>query len=413
MSILEQRLSAIYFFLAKKNKNMQIAKVLLISLLLLFLTMCKTETAPTKETAPITSVPKITNYVNYNVINQENEDVKKIIENWYAYLASEPLVSYNNEFWTSPSGQICPTCVMRLIPMEDFKSWGKIQHTILGVIAVEENLWEVTSMFANIGDKEQILPHFILKVYAKKINGEYKFMNKIDYVKNKLVKERVGMITYYFDCDHEFDKTEATKLVAFNRYLSELFETPEIAFDYFICKDSRSISKLQGYEFEPSMYVPNQIGAITDEVNQIVYVGNFSEYYPHEVVHLYTKELFNYSYHEWIDEGLATMLGGSRGKELAWHLKELKTFLEANEDFELNDITKLNTVPNGKFTTEFRYVIGGLLVQEIYNKEGIKGVRNLLQYGSTNEDFYRLLNDKFNVTKDNFGDYIRKKLKEM
>ena len=40
---------------------------------------------------------------------------------------------------------------------------------------------------------------------------------------------------------------------------------------------------------------------------------------PHELVHIYTKELFNYQYHSWIDEGLATMLGGSRGKSLDWH----------------------------------------------------------------------------------------------
>ena len=104
------------------------------------------------------------------------------------------------------------------------------------------------------------------------------------------------------------------------------------------------------------------------------------------------------------------MLGGSKGKSLNWHLDKLKVFLEENQDYELNDITKLNTVPNGEYTTEFRYAIGGLLVKEIFDKEGINGVKEILQFGRSNEDFYNLLEVKFNVSKENFGKFIKEKL---
>lgn len=386
---------------------MKTTKRLIIITILFTFTMCKTETGKEE----LITQKKFTNHVNYNVLNQKDENIKKIITTWQTYLESETLVSYDNVFWTSPSHQICPSCIMRAMPLKDFKSRG-VQNTVIGVVPVEDNLWELISMFANEKDG-QVIPHCILKVYVKYIDEAYKFMNKTDYVKNNLVKERVEKITYYFDCNHEFNKDKATQLVDFNKSLSIFFETPEISFDYFISENWRTASQLMGYDFEPYMYVSNQIGALTDDINRIIYAGNASEYYPHEVVHLYTKELFNYSYHEWIDEGLATMLGGSKGKELEWHLMELKDFLEENENFEIKDISKLHTVPNENLSTGFKYAIGGLLVKEIYEKEGISGVKEILQYGRTDEDFYRLLEDKFNVSKDSFGDYVRNKLKEI
>ena len=75
----------------------------------------------------------------------------------------------------------------------------------------------------------------------------------------------------------------------------------------------------------------------------------------------------------------------------------------------MNDITKLNTVPNGEYTTAFRYVIGGLLVKEIFDKEGIEGLKEILQFGRSNEDFYNLLKIKFNVSKEDLGKFVREK----
>lgn len=393
-----------------KNKtglNTKTTKFVAFIMVLFTFTMCKTETEE------LITEKKIDKYVNYNVYNKTNEDVSAIINTWQAYLESETLVSFDHEYWISPSHQNCPSCIMRVMPLKDFKSRG-VQNTIIGVHPVEDNLWELTSMFASVSVKDgKIMPHCMLTVYAKHIDGAYKFMNKTDYVIKDLNKEEVGNITYYFDCHHEFDRNRANQMAAFNKSLSDFFETSEISFDYFICKDWKTASKVMGYDFEQFMYVHNQIGGLTEVFNKIIYAGNNSEYYPHEVVHLYTKELFNHSYHSWIDEGLATVLGGSKGQELEWHLCELKDFLEENEDFELNDISKLYTVPNDKYTTGFKYVIGGLLVKEIYDKEGVTGIREILQYGRTNEDFYRLLEEKFNVPKSDFGDYIRNKLKKI
>jgi len=349
-------------------------------------------------------------FINYSVINAEDEDVAAIIKVWQSYIGGDNQYDYDNYHWGT-SNQICPNCFLREVDFKMFNEFG-VQNTVIGVIPVNENEWELTSLFSNFNaQKKQIDLYYIIKVYAKKVNNTFYLFNRTDYLKNQLRNQKIGNITFYYNHKHEFNLEKANKLSAFNAQVANLFNTTKLDFEYFIAESGREAAKIRGYDFKPSTYVPNQSEALADVTNNIIYVGNGSEFYPHEVVHLYTKELFNYQYHSWIDEGFATMLGGSKGQSLDWHLDKLRVFLEKNPDYELNDITTLNTVPNGEYTTEFRYAIGGLLVKEIFDKEGIAGIKEILQFGSSNEDFYNLLKVKFKVSKENFGKFIREKLK--
>ena len=69
-------------------------------------------------------------------------------------------------------------------------------------------------------------------------------------------------------------------------------------------------------------------------------------------------------------------------------------------------------IPNGEHVSDLRYVIGGLLMRNIYEKEGIKGLIEALKYGTTDEDFYRLLYDKLEVTRTKFDEYIKLEMKK-
>ena len=91
---------------------------------------------------------------------------------------------------------------------------------------------------------------------------------------------------------------------------------------------------------------------------------------------------------------------------------KLKEFLAENPEYDLSDITKLKkTIPNGEHASDFRYVIGGLLMKNIYEKEGVKGLIESLKYGTSDEDFYQLMKDKLDVTKDGFDEYIKVEMK--
>ena len=174
--------------------------------------------------------------------------------------------------------------------------------------------------------------------------------------------------------------------------------------------------QIMGYDFTPESHTTSQSGAICNPSNRCIFAGNGTEYYPHEVVHLYTNPLWGkngFYYHSWFDEGIATLFGGSRGYPLEWHLAKLKTYLEQNQQEALSDITKLSTVPNGEFLTEYNYAIGGLICKRIYENKGMEGLFDLLKSGSSDEDFYKAIEKYLGVKKADFGTFIRNELKKL
>ena len=113
-----------------------------------------------------------------------------------------------------------------------------------------------------------------------------------------------------------------------------------------------------------------------------------------------------------VGEGIATFFGGKSDYSLHWHLLKLQTFLKENPEFDLSDISKLKMdIPNGENVSDLRYVIGGLLMKKIYEREGIEGLIEALEYGTSDEIFYQLIEDKLGVTQSNFDEYIKKEIK--
>jgi hypothetical protein len=129
-------------------------------------------------------------------------------------------------------------------------------------------------------------------------------------------------------------------------------------------------------------------------------------------VHLYTFHVVPKYPHFWVGEGIATFYAGTSTYSFQGHMQKLKEFLNDNPNYDLSEITELNkTIPNGEHASDFRYVLGALLMKNIYEKEGVKGLVESLEYGTTDEDFYRLLNDKLGVTNERFDEYIKEEMK--
>jgi len=161
------------------------------------------------------------------------------------------------------------------------------------------------------------------------------------------------------------------------------------------------------------MYNPSGKGGIASWRNMIIYSGNNSSYFPHELVHLYTYHIVPKDPHIWVGEGIATFFSGTSTYSFHEHMLKLKQFLAEYPEYDLSDISKLKkTIPNGEYKSDFRYVIGALLMKNIYEKEGVKGLIESLKYGTSDEDFYLLINNKLEITKDSFDEYIKKEMKE-
>ena len=362
-------------------------------------------------------------FTSSDVMNAEGQSEKEIIELWKNYLKEGKFQDNKSPYWSFDNMKI-PDEYLWAIGVQNLSTRDyKTQCKIIGIFPVEKNYYALKSAFTHIDEKGEIHLDTITSVYAKKIKGKYLLISSAEYYKDVLEHHRVGNINYYVHPFHKFDIEKANKMNEFNIFLANEFNTKPMEFDYFVANNARDIVDIWGYEYVKRMYIPNQTGGIASIHNKLIYAGNNSEYYPHELVHLYTYELVPKDYHFWIGEGIATFYGGSGGYTLDWHLEKLKSFLNENPNYDLSDIDRLDTeIPNGEYKTDFRYVIGGFLMKKVYEKHGVEGLMEALQItggnakefhksGGSNEDFFNFLKEKLGIEKQDFDSYIKREIK--
>ncbi|WP_046756200.1 hypothetical protein [Kordia jejudonensis] len=346
--------------------------------------------------------------IDTNVENANDPDEKEIIALWTAYLQSGEYENPETTFWDTSQYRI-PDYFLWMVDFGTIRTRSpKVQCTILGVFAVENNHYAIKTSLAHVTDDNTIVLEAIISVYAKKVKGKYVLVNSSQYHKNVWEKKRVGNITYYIHPMHQFDEKDAANMNAFNVEIAKTFNTSPIPFDYFVSSYSREIVRLLGYDYMAKIYIPGQTGGAADIDNRIVYAGNNSAYYAHELVHIYTHELFPNGNHFWLNEGFATYMGGSGGNDLDWHIDKLKAYVLQNPDFEISLRTLRGYIPNGEHHTEFRYVIGGLVCKKVFEKHGMNAVIEGLRTVNTNEDFLNFVKGKLGISHDDFSNYIKK-----
>lgn len=238
----------------------------------------------------------------------------------------------------------------------------------------------------------------------KRENDQLYFSNMALINSRNWIERKVGSITYFYPQTHEFSEREAFKMEGFNKELASLFVMQPRKIRYFVCDTYIDAKKLQGFDYEYDMFNINVYGGSSDVGNRIIYSGNGSEYYPHELVHQYipgwigTNQI-NY----WFLEGVCTFLGGSRGKDLDWHIDVLKKYI-VDHDPDLSDVSKLPLMLDD--TTVTAYVIGGLMCKLAYEKGGMDAVKDLMLSGNHDESFYEGINFVLGVDKMDFPSYL-------
>lgn len=352
-------------------------------------------------------------YVDKNVTNRNKVEVTKIIKLFKDYLKSGTYRKEKNVFWDFEGMKIPDDFIWAIGTHNLLNRVPPVQCKIIGVYPVKNNAYAIKSVFSHIDQNNEIQLDNIITVYARKIKNEYKLLSSTQYHKKVWRKEQIGGITYYIHPEHTFDLNQAKKMDKFNDSISGILKTAPLKLEYFTTNYSREIVQVLGYDYMPRMYRPEQTGGLADVNNNIIYAGNNSEYYPHELVHLYINKIATKPRHFLVEEGIAALFGGSSGYSLDWHLKKLKEYLEKTPDFDFSTLDELKTdIPNGEFLTDLRYVIGGLVSKKVYEKEGIHGIYEALDYGSSDNDFYRLIKDKLNIKKADFISYIKSELKK-
>lgn len=242
----------------------------------------------------------------------------------------------------------------------------------------------------------------IIQTGARLENGSYKLCNVLPINTRYWKKEQVGSIKFVFPPDHQFNRKLAERMSQFTDSLAAIWQMLVVPVDYYFADDIDRVAKALGFDYWPSEGNRSGPRGFVDSKNRIIYSGDSNEWYPHEFVHIYINPLFPNA-HSYFLEGYATLVGGSGGQDLLWHLKRNYEYLKAHPEVDVLTFKGVDHWPAN-------YFIGALLCKMALEKGGLPTIRKLMTYGKEDDDLYRAIQETFGVSKEDLDDFLRKKL---
>lgn len=191
-------------------------------------------------------------------------------------------------------------------------------------------------------------------------------------------RRTVGQVTYIISPRHVFDPAEAEEQRNTIERLSAFFEVPSFPITFYSYAGVADLYAARGFLRHPLMHTLNS-GGMVDGTNN-VHSGNDKDIYTHEVVHLFSQSRTKEP-PPLLEEGLATLIGGSVEHDYAWHRANLKHYLAADPSLDLRDrcTTTLRDYINED--TSVPYVIGAVLCERILRRDGKAGLLQVMSEG--------------------------------
>lgn len=341
--------------------------------------------------------------VTYNhIVDSTDVETKEIMVLFENYLTSNPGSAEKSPYWNEKEQRDHKHYDFLETEFQPSLYMGFPVHVLS--IKFINDVCQIKAQFSYCKDNGNLYVLAIVNYVAKKEQGKFKLYNSLTINKENWNCTTVGMVDFYYPQYHKFDFEKAQKLNDFIIRTCENFGVQPKPFEYYLADDYDEIQKLKGFDYYIGMGGQSMPGGkATDDK---VYCGGLGEYYPHEVFHVQIDEHFP-NKHFWVSEGVATLLGGSRGKSLDWHIKRTNLYLEEHPEIDLSNMLKLTNLDS---QTSYHYVLGGLIAKKIFDKGGWSLLKEFMSSGKTDEDYYNAIEDLLEVNKSDLNSYIRDQL---
>ena len=279
-------------------------------------------------------------------------------------------------------------------------------YATINVVRIVEvgDYFKITSMLDFSTDERPGNIQCLFNVFAGMDQGKLKLFNALAInTQHYLSNTTVGFIRFHYPKYHKFDYELAQKQTDFLVAFSREFGVEPDTVDYYFADTKEEVERMKGFDFVAGGSGQEIPTGIADAINRIVYCSGAAEYYPHEIIHVLLYGKYN-NCHGWINEGMATYFGMSRGKPLDWHLEKTAKYLSEHQEIDLTNMLELITLDE---YTGYRYALGGLVVQQAFEKGGYDLVKTLLNAGKTSAEFYEALEKHLGWKKDQLNTVIR------
>lgn len=328
----------------------------------------------------------------------------KIIDRLQSFLSIKNLEPRSFEYWKASDFD------KYMFPYEDLMNLEVsstndhyYKPTVLEIIGTGTNDHERLIKIAFIGNANQ--KNHLRAIYTLSIDTrDWKFKRVLEHNTRNWKGIEIGNIKYFNSPLREFNSQRAEEFNAFNNTLAALFKRSPRQITYFATTTPAEFYRIMGYDYIPNMYMA-ETGALNEYTSNIIFAGNDSEYYDHELVHSYLSPGYFKTINNLriLSEGFATYIGGSNGKSYEELREELKTLM-AESDINLTEY--LDPYYETQKKNQLSYTVGALLLErairllgmenfwEIFEKEDLEDCLRLLDLDL--ETLNASLEDEFN-----------------
>lgn len=250
-------------------------------------------------------------------------------------------------------------------------------------------------------EKNENLLKAIYNIVATKSNNEVILSRYLNLIDKEWQSLKAGTITYKISPNKKPNYEEIEKQKIELNSICSFFNTEALAIKYFSCVNPKEVFEIKGFDYNPLMYI-DKTGGLADHGN-IIFSGNNSEIYTHEIIHIYTSKLFP-NRNNFLDEGLAMLLAGSGKYDFDWHKKKMKTFLAKNPSLDLTEYFDIYSRDYIENETSIPYMVAALICERTIHKFGKEKLFELL---NSKEDIWKVI-EKVGFTKENLNNELRK-----
>ncbi|WP_121666180.1 hypothetical protein [Mesonia aquimarina] len=337
-----------------------------------------------------------------HIVDSSAVETNEVMHVFESYIASNPQEKNYSEYWNKEVQTNYVDVDFLASEFQPSLYMGYPIHVLS--ISSMNGLYQIKAQFSFCKADGTPFVLAIVNYFAKKENGEFKLYNALHVNKQHWKCKTNGMINFYFPGYHDFDFKKAEKLNAFVQRICKNLEVNPTPFDYYFADHFDEVQKLKGIDYYVGMGGESMPSGKASEGK--VYCSGLGEYYPHEVFHVQIDEHYP-NKHFWVSEGMATFLGGSRGKDLEWHLIKTNAYLKRNPAINLNNLLELDNLDNA---TAYHYALGGLLVKKVYEKGGWEALKKFMRSGTADSDYYKAIEEQLGIKQTALNAYLRNEL---
>ena len=341
------------------------------------------------------------------VIDKTDKINQTIIETLTEFLKSKNSSLTENKNWLQSDFQKFIYPYIDIYNIENSKYGSDFfRPTLMEIISTEKPSQKVVKI-AFIGHNNEMKENQLKSIYNIVANihqDKVLFSRYLDFTTQKWETVTKGSLTYKISPNKIINDTEIAEQEKDIDKICNFFQCKPISITYYSCINPKELFEIKGFDYNPMMYV-DKTGGLADYGN-ILFSGNNSEIYTHEIIHIYTSNLFP-KIDKFIDEGLATLMAGSGKYSYEWHRNKLDKFLNENKDYNFATHTDAYERNYFEIETSIPYLTSALILERTLRVYGKEKLMELLK--SENELWTTL--KTVGLTKENINEELRKQIK--